>query len=441
MKKIILLTVLCFSAQLFQPLSGQKQLPVNDSLGFEVLLTDGMSGKIGLKGSFINSLEITPERLILLSTGDQYYLLGWGGIIPHGRKISGKINSFALTGDGLLLTIVENKLCYFDSMGNLAVMYTLPATGMTISAGKDVMYLFDSNLEHKTHPLYVLARGGKYLKLIETPAPITSVVETDNYVLFASGANIYSINVEKKDVKLLYTDEEGKEIKSLAYDSSGKSVYFSTASSVSAIRGSDIIVISENTGGILKYYNGLIVFNPGIKMMLRIVGLDGTLPVKPYAESRAAPRPEPQEVSKTELPTAPRTEPAQATSRNELPAAPRPEPAQAASLNELPTAPRTEPAQATSRNELPAAPRTEVIFQSGKQDIEAVTVLTNATVADLVRNNLSDYLIKDIIRRSRVEFILTSDAVIELSGKGVSSEVILEMREAMKRQSADRQIK
>jgi len=408
MKKIILLTVLCFSAQLFQPLSGQKQLPVNDSLGFEVLLTDGMSGKIGLKGSFINSLEITPERLILLSTGDQYYLLGWGGIIPHGRKISGKINSFALTGDGLLLTIVENKLCYFDSMGNLAVMYTLPATGMTISAGKDVMYLFDSNLEHKTHPLYVLARGGKYLKLIETPAPITSVVETDNYVLFASGANIYSINVEKKDVKLLYTDEEGKEIKSLAYDSSGKSVYFSTASSVSAIRGSDIIVISENTGGILKYYNGLIVFNPGIKMMLRIVGLDGTLPVKPYAESRAAPRPEP---------------------------------AQAASLNELPTAPRTEPAQATSRNELPAAPRTEVIFQSGKQDIEAVTVLTNATVADLVRNNLSDYLIKDIIRRSRVEFILTSDAVIELSGKGVSSEVILEMREAMKRQSADRQIK
>ncbi len=25
-------------------------------------------------------MDITPERLILLSTPDQYYLLGWGGI-------------------------------------------------------------------------------------------------------------------------------------------------------------------------------------------------------------------------------------------------------------------------------------------------------------------------------------------------------------------------
>jgi hypothetical protein len=378
MKRIILLTVLCFSVLLNQSLNGQHTSPVNDSLGFEILLTGEMYGEAGIKGNFINSIEITPERLVLLSTSDQYYLLGWGGIVPQGSKMPARINSFAFTGDGLLLTVEEKSLCYFDSSGKPAVLYTLPVAGMSIAAGRDVMYLYDSDKGDKTHPLYVLARGGKYLKLVETPAPITSVVETDNYVLFASGASIYSMNVPGKEIRLLYTDKEGKMIISLAYDSNGKSVYFSTPTSVSAIKGSEIVIISENTGGILRYFNGLIVFDPSARLIMRIVGLDGTLPQKPHAEAPPAPQPE----------------------------APLP-----------------------------------VIPQATTKDIEAVTVITNNIVCDLVRSNLSDNLIKDIIRRSEVDFVLTTDAIIDLSGKGVSSGVILEMREAMKKKSGNHQIK
>jgi len=67
-----------------------------------------------------------------------------------------------------------------------------------------------------------------------------------------------------------------------------------------------------------------------------------------------------------------------------------------------------------------------------------VKVLTNASVADLVRNGLSDNIIINLIRRAEVDFSLTTDAVIDLSEKGVSPEVIMEMRTAMKRKTSDK---
>ena len=60
-------------------------------------------------------------------------------------------------------------------------------------------------------------------------------------------------------------------------------------------------------------------------------------------------------------------------------------------------------------------------------------------MVDLVRNELSDNIIINIIRRAKVDFNLTTDAVIELSNKGVSPEVIMEMRQAMKKQTSGQQ--
>ncbi len=68
-------------------------------------------------------------------------------------------------------------------------------------------------------------------------------------------------------------------------------------------------------------------------------------------------------------------------------------------------------------------------------------VLTNSSITDLVKSELADPLIIAIIRRSKVNFNLGVDAIIELSGQGVSSEVILEMKQAMGRQSSQIQQK
>jgi len=68
-------------------------------------------------------------------------------------------------------------------------------------------------------------------------------------------------------------------------------------------------------------------------------------------------------------------------------------------------------------------------------------VLTNASITGLVKSELADQLIISIIRRSKVNFNLGVDAIIDLSAQGVSSDVILEMKQAMGRQSSQVQEK
>ena len=350
---LVLLFLSCSLGLRAQELSSER-----DSLSFEILLTDNMFRDIEIKGDFIRSFDITSERLILLSTIDQYYLLGWGGLVPLGGKVTGEISSFAFTSDGFLMTIRGSELCYFDSLGKLSVLYNLPSEGMGISAGKDVMYLFDSNKGQKIHALYALAKGGKYLKLLEVPDPITSVVEMNESVLFASGNRLYSVKPGTRDVQVLAETKNKEPIESVAVDTVAATVYFTTRNTVYAIKNHKVGAITNELGGRIGYLNGLIIFNPENKLMMRIVGLNGTLTGNP------------------------------------------------------------QPVVA------PAEP------------VKAVEVLTNSSIIELVRNNLSGNLIISIIRRSKVNFDLSVDAIIGLSAQGVSSDVILEMRQAMKRQSS-----
>ena len=401
---VFLFTVFSLSAPAFHHVQGQKQLQGIDSLSFEVILTGEMLSDSDLKNRFITSIDITPERLILLSTSDQYYLLGWGGMIPLGPRMSRAIQSFAYTPDGLLLTVRGDELCSFDSLGNLSVMFRLPRQGMGISAGQDVIYLFDRNPGQKQYPLYVLARGGKYLKLLETPDPIASVAETDEEVLFAAGPGLYSVDPLTKELRLLFTEENDKDILSVTYDRSNKIAYFSTADRIFAARDADLGVVSEKTGGIIKYFNGLIVFDSASKLVIRILGLEKALEPKPQTEKTGAPVTAAATLTAAAVLTDPQASQPSAT------------------LNDPPASQATLAVQAQNP-------------QAG--DIAAVKVLTNESVVDLVRNELSDNIIINLLRRARVDFNLTTDAVIDLSARGVSPEVIMAMRQAMKRQTSE----
>ena len=414
---VFLFAVFSLSAPAFHQVQGQKQLQGIDSLSFEVILTGEMLSDSDLKNRFISSMEITPERLILLSTSDQYYLLGWGGMVPLGKRMTRAIQSFAYTPDGLLLTVRGDELCSFDSLGNLSIMFRLPRQGMGISAGQDVIYLFDRNPGQKQYPLYVLARGGKYLKLLETPDPIASVAETDEAVLFAAGPSLYSVDPLTKELRLLFTEENDKDILSVTYDRSNKIAYFSTADRIFAARDADLGVVSEKTGGIIKYYNGLIVFDPASRLVIRILGLEKALEAKPQTEKTGAP----VAAAATLTAAAIITDPATTPTSSALTDPPATQPS--ATLNDPPAS------QASCSSPGCRHP------QAG--DIAAVKVLTNESIVDLVRNELSDNIIINLLRRAKVDFILTTDAVIELSGNGVSPEVIMEMRQAMKRQTSE----
>jgi hypothetical protein len=330
----------------------------DDSLRFEVLLTPSMVDEIKPSGRFINAVGVTSGQLLLLSTRDQFYILGWGGIEPLGKKLSGNIGSFAYTPDSLLMTIRNNELCVFDSIGNLSRLYTLPGTDMGISPGKYAMYIFDRNGEEAKQALYVIAPGGKYSKLFEVPKPIYSVVELDKMILFTNGNTVFQYDPESTEVKALASLPEDKTIRSLTADPSNGRIYFSTDNMVFSIQNTEKTVITDKIGGKLMFFGGLIVFNPENKLLIRIVGLNEAI------------------TSKTGKPAT-------------TPLITQPEPA-----------------------------------------------LVNSNIIALVNDKLSDGVIINIINRSEVNFDLSVDAMIELSQKNVSSEIILAMKAAMKRQSA-----
>ncbi len=249
-----------------------------DSLRFEVLVTNKMLNDVHINGKLIRAVDISADRLALLSTADQFYLAGWGGIIPLGNKSSGNISSFAFTPEYLLMAIRKNELCTLDSLGNLNKLFTLPADGMGISAGKYVMYVYDRNKSRNKNALYVIARGGKYTKLIELPAPIASVVEMKNSILFTNENGLFSYNLRNKDLKAVATVPKGKEIISIAVDTAKNRIYFSTEENIYTIKDSKAVIITDQAGGTLRFFNdGLIVFNAEKKVLVRIAGIENEI--------------------------------------------------------------------------------------------------------------------------------------------------------------------
>jgi hypothetical protein len=258
------------------------------------------------------------------------------------------------------MTIRNNEVCRFDSLGNLVKLYKLPGTGMGISAGKNAMYVFDRNKGKAKYALYVIAKGGKYSKLLDMPSPIWSVAEMNNSILFSSENGLFSYNVKRKELKALSALPKGKEIKSITVDTLNSRIYFATDSTIYSLKDSTAVMVTDEIGGILRsFHNGLIVFNPEKQLVVRIVGLENQI-----------------------------------------------------------------------ESGLPAS-KAPINTQT------ATDILTNESIINLVKAELSDEFIIKIINKSEVNFNLSVDSMIELSDQNVSSALIKEMKNAMKRKAGN----
>jgi hypothetical protein len=266
-----LITVLALAAGF---INASGSLVNDDSIRYEVLLTPAMIELAGGDAKLINSIDITSDELLLLSTRDQFYLLGWGGILPVGKKYTGDIYSFGYTADSLLMTIRNNEICLLNESGDLTSLYILPGTEMGISRGKYGMYIFDRDGTKQRCAVYFIAHGGMYSKLFEVPKPIYSIAEQGKSILFTNGNTVYSYNTETMDIKALVSLPEDKTIRSMTIDPSSGRIFFSTDNMVFSVMESVPQVITDKMGGKLICFNGLIIFNPENKYMVRIVGLD-----------------------------------------------------------------------------------------------------------------------------------------------------------------------
>lgn len=258
----------------------------DDSARVEVLMNSKMltNSKIQRDAGFITSIDITSKQLVLLSTNHQFYLLGWGLINPVCKPVADNITSFAYTSDNLLMVIRNDELCSFDLNENLTKFIKLPRKGMGISAGKYVMYIYDRSKTLPKNSLFMLAQGGKYKKVLDVPAPIQSVVEMNNSILFASENALFSFDVKSKKLKAISVLPKGKEITSIAVDTLSHRIYFSTNSTVYAIKDSNTVIVTDKIGGVIRFFhNGLIVFDPEKQLMIRLAGIESEITTKALA--------------------------------------------------------------------------------------------------------------------------------------------------------------
>jgi hypothetical protein len=247
---------------------------MEDSLRFEVLMNQKMLNDIHLDVNFINSISITNENLILLSSSDQFYLLGWGGIAPFGPKLSRSFDNYAFTPDNYLLIISDDFICSYDSSGSLSKIIKLPNENMELSAGKFVMYVYDNKNQQNSN-LFLVAEGGKYAKLFEVTENISSVIEMNDSILFSSDNGLFTYSIMNKDINVLTALPKDEIIRSIAVDTSSNRIYFSTDDAVYALKGSSAVFVTDQFGGILRFFNdGLIVFNPKEKFLIRIAGIE-----------------------------------------------------------------------------------------------------------------------------------------------------------------------
>ena len=266
------------------PILASGQAKPADSLRFEVLMTRQMLSDIHFNDNFIPSFDITTNKFVLLSTPSQFYLLGWGGLKPFANKSSGAIGAFAYTSDHFLMIIRRNELCYFDSVGNLQKLYALPTENMSISAGKNVMYVYDRKSNSSKYSLYVIAKRGKYQKLFQVPSPVQYALETSNSLLFAAGNGLFSFDLKLKELKALAALPKGQEIVSIAIDTAGSRVYFSSGTGIYTLKGSKVSVVTEQFGGAIRYFeDGLLVFDSQKNLLMRMAGVDNDLAEKALA--------------------------------------------------------------------------------------------------------------------------------------------------------------
>lgn len=274
MKHIYLIIGLLVGSVYFA--NGQEKM-YPDSMYMEVLMNQEMMKNVDMYPDLNSSIGLTANNSVLLSSPNQFYFLRWGEITPVGAYYDEPIRAFGYTPEGTLLIIQNDKLCYIkDTLGTLETLYTLPREFMNIKTGKDDIYIFDSfyNQEGK-YSIYVIAKGLKYLKLLDFPEQISDVAEYNGKVLFASKNKLFSIDINTKKITSLASVENYEDIQSIAVNEKNNTIYFSSSNGIYSLNDNKMVKIFDGIKGNLTYmHNSLLVFDSGNYSLVRIVNFE-----------------------------------------------------------------------------------------------------------------------------------------------------------------------
>jgi hypothetical protein len=181
-------------------------------------------------------LAVTPEgqptmlinrRLIGLKDKDERVPYAW---TPPGNQ---PLDGYAWMADGTFLAVSGARLG-MPKEGGFDVLLELPEADMRIApAGPDLIYLFGGTTEEQRRSIYLYARGGRLLHLVELDLPVAAVAGNGILTFFATGNAIYRL-MPTEGTGLVY--EANDEIRSLAVAGTG-GLFYGTPSGAGFVRG------------------------------------------------------------------------------------------------------------------------------------------------------------------------------------------------------------
>ena len=267
MKFFIILSIFCFS------MKGYAQ--DSKSIVVDVLLDSAFLKKLSVSEKFINVVDYTADGFLLLSSPNQFYLLGIGDLIPVFEKWTGEgiIESFAVTTDDSLLLISGKTLYKVYSEPSFIKVTDIPDNNMGITSKHKDIYVFDRTLksDKRDYSIYQVSEDGGITPLVSMPAPILSVFEQPSRLVFSVNNILFGIDVKTRILFQIFVLKGRDDIISIVADTINHAFYFSTNNAIYRMKEGLFESISEDLGGILRYDGeGLLVFNPEKQFIIRL---------------------------------------------------------------------------------------------------------------------------------------------------------------------------
>lgn len=221
-------------------------------------------------GPLVDSVAVTPNGVAVVGDGKNLWAVG-ASEIQQIAKIHG-LTSFAFSPEGLLVGVRARDLVYFDpKTGDVKTIFSLPGDGMRIVPGRrDHFYIFGAEAKER-YGLYELLPGRKVVKIVSSPVPITSVARVEDRTLLVAGGALYAVSGTQ--LRLIAGEPNGG-LTSVGVDEAGERIYLSDSARIFEIQRSGTAALFGDLGGTLYWCDGgLLVFNPGKRLLVRLVGL------------------------------------------------------------------------------------------------------------------------------------------------------------------------
>ena len=241
----------------------------------DILLDKTLLNESSIDAKLINSIEYTSKGFVLLSSANQFYVLGIGGVAPIFNKWSGKtgIESFTVTAKGVLMIVSGKTMYQAHSKPSFLKVMDIPDSDMGITSKYKNVYLFDRKLKSnkKDYSIYQISTNKKIIPLVKIPTPVLSLFEQPSQLIFSTKNIVFSVDIKTKKLYQMLALPQENDIISIVGDTINHAFYFSTDQSIYQLKDDKIEMISNDFGGILKYDGkGLSIFNPEKSLIIRL---------------------------------------------------------------------------------------------------------------------------------------------------------------------------